>query len=112
MTVRSKLDVDSDGVPDEVAYFVEASVPTASEGAALGLGAVRIAWRRQVSPPPQTATFEDVPTTDGAFAYVEALVASGITAGCGPAHFCPDAVLTRRQMAVFLAKALGLHWPY
>ncbi len=67
-------------------------MPTPSEGAALGLGAVRIAWRRQVSPPPQTATFEDVPTTDGAFAYIEALVASGMTAGCGSAHFCPDAV--------------------
>jgi hypothetical protein len=37
--------------------------------------------------------------------------ASGITAGCGGGNFCPDNPLTRRQMAVFLAKALGLNWP-
>jgi hypothetical protein len=36
-------------------------------------------------------------------------VASGITAGCGGGNYCPDAP-TRRQMAIFLAKALGLHW--
>ena len=34
-----------------------------------------------------------------------------ITGGCGGGNFCPNANLTRRQMAVFLAKALGLHWP-
>jgi S-layer homology domain len=52
-----------------------------------------------------------VPTTDPAFQFIEALVASGITAGCGSGNYCPDAPLTRRQMAVFLAKALGLQWP-
>jgi hypothetical protein len=43
--------------------------------------------------------------------FVEALVASGITAGCGNGNFCPDAPSTRRQMAVFLTEALGLHRP-
>ena len=52
-----------------------------------------------------------LPTSDSAFQFVEALAASGITAGCGSGNYCPDAFLTRRQMAVFLAKALGLHWP-
>ena len=45
------------------------------------------------------------------FQHVEALATSGITAGCGGGNFCPDHPLTRGQMAVFLAKALGLHWP-
>jgi len=74
---------------------------------------VRVFWHRQVSPAPATATFNDVPTSDPAFQYVEALAASGITAGCNasPPMYCPDATLTRRQMAVFLSKALGLHWP-
>ena len=41
---------------------------------------------------------------------VEALAASGVTAGCGTGtDFCPNAPLTRGQMAVFLSKALGLH---
>jgi len=75
------------------------------------VGAVRIIYQLQVSPPPGTPTFNDVPTSDPAFQFVEALADSGITAGCGNGNYCPDAPLTRRQMAVFLAKALGLHWP-
>jgi hypothetical protein len=74
---------------------------------------VRVIWHRQVSPAPATATFNDVPTSDPGFQYIEALVAAGITSGCNtsPPQYCPDATLTRRQMAVFLSKALGLHWP-
>ena len=75
------------------------------------IGAVRIHYQLQVSPAPGTATFTDVPTNDPAFQFIEALAASGITAGCGGGNYCPDATLTRRQMAVFLSKALGLHWP-
>jgi hypothetical protein len=52
-----------------------------------------------------------VPTNHPFFQFVEALAASGITAGCGNGNFCPDAPLTRGQIAVFLSKALGLHWP-
>jgi hypothetical protein len=73
-------------------------------------GAVHVEYQLQVSPPPFSATFNDVPTTDPAFQFIEALVFSGITAGCGGNNYCPDAPLTRRQMAVFLSKALGLYW--
>ena len=69
-----------------------------------------IAYRLQVSPAPASATFGDVPTSHPLFQYVEALAAAGITGGCGRGNFCPDAPLTRGQMAVFLAKALGLQW--
>ena len=41
----------------------------------------------------------------------QALVSSGVTGGCGAGNYCPDAPLTRGQMATFLAKALGLAWP-
>jgi S-layer homology domain len=51
-----------------------------------------------------------VPTGHPQFQFIEALAASGITAGCGSGNYCPNANLTRGQMAVFLAKALGLHW--
>ena len=74
------------------------------------LAGVRISWHRQVSPAPAAATFGDVPASDGAFQFIEALVAAGVTSGCGGGNYCPDAPLTRRQMAVFLSKALGLHW--
>jgi hypothetical protein len=108
-TLQSKVDLDGDGTIDNVVYYLETYVPYPSQNA-LGFGGARITWERQVSPPPATPTFGDVPSTDPAWQYVEALVASGITAGCGNGNYCPDAPLTRRQMAVFLAKALGLHW--
>ena len=69
-------------------------------------------WHRTVSPPPASADFGDVPTSSPQFQFIEALYQSGITAGCGGGNYCPNSPLTRGQMAVFLAKALGLHWPY
>ena len=74
------------------------------------LKSVAIHYQLQVSPAPSTATFGDVPTNHPFFKFVEALYASGITAGCGGGNFCPDAPLTRGQMAVFLSAALGLYW--
>ncbi len=73
-------------------------------------GYVQVWWHRTVSPAPGSPTFNDVPPSDPGFQYIEALVAANITAGCGGGNFCPDQTLTRRQMAVFLAKALGLYW--
>jgi hypothetical protein len=72
---------------------------------------VRIRWRRQVSPAPASATFDDVPTSHPFFAFVEALSRAGITAGCAPDTYCVNDPITRGEMAVFLAAALGLHWP-
>jgi hypothetical protein len=77
---------------------------------AVRIAAVRVFYTLQVSPAPATATFGDVPTAHPFFRFVEALVASGITAGCGGGNYCPDAPLTRGQMAVFLGKGLGLHF--
>jgi hypothetical protein len=74
--------------------------------------AVDLWWHRQVSPPTGVATFNDVPTGHPQFQFVEALAESAITVGCGGGNYCPDAPLTRGQMAVFLAKALGLYWQY
>lgn len=74
-------------------------------------GWVEVWWHRTVSPAPASASFVDVPTTSPIFPFVEALKASGITAGCDATHYCPNNALTRGQMAVFLATALGLHWP-
>ena len=62
----------------------------------------------EVGPAPPFPTFDDVPTTHPFFQFIEALTAAGITAGCGNGNDCPDAPLTRGQMAVFLAEALGL----
>lgn len=75
--------------------------------------AIYVDYKLRVSDAPPTATFSDVPTSHPFFQYIEALAASGITAGCTAPpnpNYCPDSSLTRGQMAVFLARALGLHW--
>jgi len=69
-----------------------------------------VKFKRTVSPAPLSPTFPDVPTSDFGFQYIEALAASGITGGCGGGNFCPDGNVTRRQMAIFIAKALALNY--
>jgi hypothetical protein len=58
-------------------------------------------------PPACTGTvFLDVPCTGGQFdPWIEELASLGITGGCGGGNYCPDAAVTRQQMAVFLLKA-------
>ena len=58
-------------------------------------------------PPSATGTvFTDVPADSFAAAWIEQLAAEGITGGCGGGKFCPNASITRAQMAVFLVKAM------
>lgn len=78
--------------------------------ASTGMHMAAIRWKRQVSPPPASASFADVLPGNPFHGEIEALVAAGITAGCGGGNYCPDQAVTRGQMAAFLARALGLHW--
>ena len=58
--------------------------------------------------PPAVGTgtgFTDVPTDYWAAAWIKQLAAEGITSGCGPSLYCPEASVTRDQMAVFLLRA-------
>lgn len=58
-------------------------------------------------PLPQQLTFVD--TFDSTHRdNIEALAASGITAGCDDGRFCPRDLVTRGQMAAFLNRALDL----
>lgn len=112
----SRFDVGEDIDMEHCTYAVRArlddDVFSCSEGSDLGILKARAQWRRQVSPAPATATFDDVPTNHPFFQHIEALADSGVTGGCDADSFCPDAPLTRGQMAVFLATALGLHWNF
>jgi len=102
--------VSADHTVDNAANSYVAEV-AAVPGVNVRFGALRVAYELQVSPAPTVATFGDVPTSHPFFQFIEALAASGITGGCGSGNFCPDAPVTRGQMAVFLSKALGLHFP-
>lgn len=108
-TVQRRANVDADPAIEVVNYVLFANTPPGDGTVRLGM--VRIVWRRQVSPAPALATFGDVLPGDPQFPFVEALVAAGITAGCGGGNYCPNDPVTRGQMAVFIAAALGLHWP-
>lgn len=87
------------------------SLGTTTNDGTTAISQVIIGYVLQVSPAPGVPTFNDVPTSHPFFQFIEALHASGITGGCGSGNFCPDSPVTRGQMAVFLAKALGLQFP-
>jgi hypothetical protein len=55
-------------------------------------------------PPPTGAVFGDVSTGTFAAAWIEALAAAQVTSGCGGGNYCPDAGVTREQMAVFILR--------
>jgi hypothetical protein len=71
----------------------------------------RALWHREVTTAPATATFVDVPTSHPYFRFIEAMADARITGGCGNGRFCPADPVTRGELAVFLATALGLNFP-
>jgi hypothetical protein len=76
------------------------------------LNGCNVWWTRQIAPAPATASFTDVPPSHWAFQYVEALKSSKITTGATPTTFNPNGTVSRAEMAVFLARGLGLSYPY
>jgi hypothetical protein len=51
--------------------------------------------------------FSDVPTSNTYHTSVSRLVGAGLTGGCGGGKYCPNAAVTRGQMAAFLNRGLG-----
>jgi len=114
------LDVDAG---DFAASFIE---QLASDGITAGCGSnnycpdvevtraqmavflLRAKYGSSYSPPAPGGVFNDVDLSHWAVAWIEQLAAEGITAGCGGGNYCPDATVTRDQMAVFLVRTFGL----
>jgi len=59
------------------------------------------------SPPAVGAStgFTDVPANHPTAAWIKQLSAEGITGGCGVGLYCPEKIVTRDQMAVFLLRS-------
>ena len=89
-------------------YEVDVSFDV-SDANDLLLASVAVYYQLQVSAP-GAQLFGDVPPSHPFYQFIQALAASGITGGCGGGNFCPNNYVTRGQMAVFLAKALGLYY--
>jgi hypothetical protein len=58
-------------------------------------------------PPTETDYFTDDETTNHEDS-INRVKAAGITSGCAPSKYCPETIVTRDQMATFLARALAL----
>jgi len=113
-TVRSIADLDdADALAHAVAYSFVVIVDFSPQ-ADVSFGGAGIFFRRLITPTPATDFFDDVPVGHQQHQYVEALRISAITSGCSvsPPLYCPDAPLTRGQMAVFLSRIVGLWWPF
>ena len=59
-------------------------------------------------PPAATGIFPDVPVGSFGANFIEQLVADGITSGCAGGNYCPNVIVNRDTMAVFLVKAFNL----
>lgn len=62
-------------------------------------------------PTPAMQRFADVPPEHIFYAHIEEMALRGITLGCGGGNYCPDAVVSREQMAAFIMRAIGLANP-
>ena len=65
----------------------------------LSSNSISKAWTLHVG-----GSFPDVPTSNQFYSFIENLFHNGVTGGCGGGNYCPDASVTRAQMAVFLLK--------
>jgi matrixin/S-layer family protein len=77
------------------------------------LGADDIAGVSFLYPGSKAATqrFTDVPPSHVYFAQIEKIAARGITVGCTTTTYCPNGLVTREEMAVFIERALGVFNP-
>jgi len=64
-------------------------------------------WTVWAKPGP---TFADVPGSHLFQGYIERLYLEQATDGCGPSLYCPEASITRGEMAVFLVRAFPTQW--
>ena len=53
-------------------------------------------------------SYNDVPLNHWASRAIDAISYAGISSGCGSGNFCPDALVTRAELAVMLQRALHL----
>jgi hypothetical protein len=61
-----------------------------------------------LSSPPSTPSFTDVPTSAWYYPHVEAVRSAGIVSGCNATEFCPTNPLLRKEAAKMLVLAAGM----
>jgi len=96
------------GVPS-VAAIREADVTSAETAE----GGSEPSLEMKYTPPPCEGLFPDVPCSHPFAPWIEQLWRDRITAGCGSGAFCPDASVTRGEIATLLERAVRgtERWP-
>lgn len=89
---------------DQMAAFIVRATQVA-----LGQGPESFSCNGNVDCSTTMPYFNDVPSINSFFKYIQKLKELGITTGCGNGNYCPSEDVTRDQMAAFLARAfLGM----
>jgi PKD domain-containing protein/all-beta uncharacterized protein/beta-propeller repeat-containing protein/S-layer family protein len=86
--------------------YCPTSVVTREQMAAFIIRALHEAGYEPAVPAGQR--FLDVALTSPFARHIEEMAVRGITVGCGGGNYCPQATVTRGQMAAFLVRAFGL----
>lgn len=95
-----------------VNYSAAANAGTTARSASVSLaGEVHQVIQSAANPAVQ---FNDVPLNHPFYNFISMMRDTAITAGCGNNNYCPDALTTRGQMAVFIVRGLfgGDTFPY
>jgi pimeloyl-ACP methyl ester carboxylesterase len=62
-----------------------------------------------VTPAPcPPSAFNDIPASSSFCPWIKEIARQGITAGCGGGNFCPESLVLRGQMSVFLSVTFGI----
>ena len=107
----TKLKADGITSGCAVGYFCPEDTTTRAEIAVFLLRGMYGSGYIPPSTSGSTYIFEDVPADYWAVDWIVALANEGITSGCGGGNYCPDQVVSRSELAVFLVKAFGLPLP-
>ena len=110
-SVNVQVDTDLDGIPDDQDNCAVDFNPDQADNESDGVGDVCDEDDDNDGVPDISDAyplgFQDVPLGAFAFDFIQTLALSGVTAGCGNANYCPDASVTRAQMAVFLERGIN-----
>lgn len=78
----------------------------------LAIFVLRTKYGPQYTAPSASGTmFSDVTKNTWAASWIEQFAREGISSGCGNGNYCPDDVVTRAQMAIFIARVFNLPIP-
>jgi hypothetical protein len=87
------------------ATFLKASAPALPPGTLNDVSVTNPGGGPATLPGAYMSDFLDVPRAHVFHRFVERVFRRGVTSGCGGGNYCPDAAVTREQMAVFLLRA-------